>query len=103
MRTSARISYRFFSALVFVAVAGCRDAVPPTGTAADPRPALTLAADGTLRDDGIDPRDTYFAFNVTTTRTTYEGDAPDGLFTATESEYPASESAYLEAGFGTDG
>jgi pimeloyl-ACP methyl ester carboxylesterase len=102
MCTSANRSLRLFSAVLFLVVVGCRDAVPPTETAADPRPALTLAADGTLRDDGIDPRDTYFAFNVTTTRTTEDGDV-DGLFTATEGEYPASESAYLEAGFGTDG
>ncbi|HYR06488.1 MAG TPA: alpha/beta hydrolase, partial [Longimicrobium sp.] len=52
---------------------------------------------------GIDPRDTYFAFDVTTTRTTQGDDTPDALFAATESEYTTSESAYLEAGYGTDG
>jgi pimeloyl-ACP methyl ester carboxylesterase len=103
MCTSVCTRLRFFPAVVFLAVAGCRDAIPPTVTAADPRPGLTLAADGTLRDDGIDPRDTYFAFDVTTARTTQETDAPDALFAATESEYATSESAYLEAGYGTDG
>lgn len=103
MRTSARTPYRFFAAVLFLAAAGCRDAVPPTETAADARPAVTLAADGALRDHGIDPRDTYFAFNVTTRRTAEGDDASDGLPTAAVGEYVSEESAYLEAGYGADG
>lgn len=88
MRTSARTRSRYFSAVVFLAAVGCRDADPPTTPAADPPPALTLAADGVLRDGGIDPRDTYFAFNVTTTRTVEGGSAREmGIASAESEEY----------------
>jgi pimeloyl-ACP methyl ester carboxylesterase len=105
MRTPARTRFRYFSAVVFLALAGCRDVVPPTAPAADLQPALTVAVDGTLRDAAIDPRDTYFAFNVTTTRTVEGGGSSGGMRIASaESEaYETDESAYLEAGFGSDG
>lgn len=92
-----------FSALGFVLLAGCRDdAGPAAPRLTDSRPALTLAEQGGLRDDGIDFRDTYFAFNVTTTRSVAEAGAGAGMATAT-AEYPTEETAYLEAGYGADG
>lgn len=96
---------RSFSALTFVLLSACHDdAGPAAPRLTDPQPSLALAGHGALRDDGIDLRDTYFAVNVTTTRTV-EGDAAsnDLPAIAVESEYAANESAYLEAGYGADG
>ncbi|HEU4885805.1 MAG TPA: alpha/beta hydrolase [Longimicrobium sp.] len=95
---------RSFIVLAFVVLAGCRDESPLGSPSADPQPALALAEKGALRDDGIDTRDTYFAFNITTTRTTEGAGEPDGIVAAAMiGEYATDESAYLEAGFGADG
>src|SRR5687768_5864946 len=106
MRPRLYTPVRYFSAFLFVATAACRDAdTPAASTTADPRPALTVAADGALRDDEIDRRDTYFAFNVTTTRTMEGGGSPGepGIASLQSEEYATDESVYLEAGFGADG
>jgi pimeloyl-ACP methyl ester carboxylesterase len=95
---------RSFSVFAFILLAACHDdAGPLHSRSVDPRPALALAEEGALRDDGIDPRDTYFAFNVTTARTTETAGASDGIAAATVGGYTTEESAYLEAGYGSDG
>jgi|GEM_PF-2244277 len=105
MRPRLYTPVRYFAALLFVAAAACRDADTPAASAADPRPALTAAADGALRDDEIDLRDTYFAFNVTTTRTVEGGGSSGepGIASLESEDYTTDESVYLEAGFGADG
>ncbi|HEY0015114.1 MAG TPA: alpha/beta hydrolase [Longimicrobium sp.] len=97
---------RYFAALAFVAVGGCTDAdTPAVSLSADLQPALTAAPAGALRDDEIDPRDTYFAVNVTTTRTVEGDGSPDGMGTASldSPDHATDESTYLEAGYGSDG
>lgn len=98
---------RSFSALTFVLLSACHDdAGPAAPRLTDPQPSLALAGHGALRDDGIDLRDTYFAVNVTTTRTV-EGDAAsnDLPAIAVESEYAArtARAASWPAGWASGG
>lgn len=86
---------------VAVTVAACSDADTPSAPQSG-KPYVTVAAEGGLRDDGIDLRDTYFAFTVSTSRTM---DAPAGAIGAASIDegHATDESTYLEAGFGGDG
>lgn len=99
------------SALALLALQGCRDiGTPVTSFSGHPQAPLAVAVEGGLRDHGIDLRDTYFAFNVRTTRTVEGGGAPAAMKTASmqmsstsAEDYETDESSYLEAGYGSDG
>ena len=105
MIRSHRFALGFLSAAAVTVAAACSDADTPSAPlSGKPQPHLATAAEGGLRDDGIDLRDTYFAFTASTTRS-MEGDAPaGGVGAASIGEgHATDESTYLEAGFGGDG
>jgi pimeloyl-ACP methyl ester carboxylesterase len=104
MKISLSRLFRCASAFGLFLASGCRDARTPTTAAPDPQPNLTVAADGMLRDQGIDRRDTYLAFNVTTAQNV-EGGSSSEMATASiqTANYATDASTYMEAGFGNDG
>jgi pimeloyl-ACP methyl ester carboxylesterase len=105
MLRAPHFSLHVLSALTLLAAAGCHDGQMPTGMdadAPDAQPALTAAADNTLRDRGINPSDTYFALELTTTRTV-EGGAAASRGTLADGSYSPMESVYIETGYGSDG
>lgn len=93
------------AALLLLFLAGCRDAdTPAAPESADHRRPLAAAAAGSLRDDGIDLRDTYFAFTVTTTRSVTDDEPSGGVgIAAVDEQHATDESAYMEAGWDADG
>lgn len=104
MRRQVRRYLRGIAAFAVVTAAACQDTDPTRPPVPkDTQAPLSVAAENGLRDPGINPGDTYFAFEVTTVQSRDDGQAGGRLSMAATADYTPNESVYIETGYGNDG